>query len=137
MTEKGRGIVGKQRMFLRIAGLAVLLLAAPELATRGKRAIVQRWSGVYSTTTTDTRVLEAYQIARDHPELLSRLPCVCGCMKNRYHHASNFDCFKTDHAETCPACVSIALDAARLNDQGASVETIQRYVRNVHEFRTH
>lgn len=137
MTETSRSTVRRWRLFLRVAALAILLLIATNLVARGKQAFDQHWSGVYPTTSTDTRVLDAYQVARDDPELLSRLPCVCGCMKNKHHHASNFECFKTDHAETCPVCVSIALNARRLKDQGTSVEAIQRYVRNVYEFQVH
>jgi hypothetical protein len=42
---------------------------------------------------TDPEVLEAYLFAAKHPEVLSYMPCYCGCEDPRSAHKSNYDCF--------------------------------------------
>jgi hypothetical protein len=42
------------------------------------------------------RVREAYQAARDVPEVLKQVQCYCGC-KRTAGHQSNFDCFTDEH----------------------------------------
>jgi len=89
----------------------------------------------YATTSTDPRVQNAYAVARKMPQVLSQLPCLCGCMdRTKNPHASNLDCFKTEHAETCPICVITALSAERTVDQGKSIKEISRYITNVNGF---
>ncbi|MBI3129390.1 MAG: hypothetical protein HYZ11_17405 [Candidatus Tectomicrobia bacterium] len=43
------------------------------------------------------RTREAYQAARDHPELLERMPCYCGCYQSAGHQ-NNLDCYTDQHA---------------------------------------
>lgn len=38
-------------------------------------------------------VIEAYVFAAKHPEVLSTMPCYCGCENPRFAHRSNYDCF--------------------------------------------
>lgn len=39
-------------------------------------------------------ILEAYIFAAKHPEVLSYMPCFCGCQKDvSPPHQSNYDCF--------------------------------------------
>ncbi len=42
------------------------------------------------------RAREAYQAARDIPEVLKQVQCYCGC-KRSAGHQSNLDCFTDDH----------------------------------------
>ncbi|MBI4472035.1 MAG: hypothetical protein HY646_05165 [Acidobacteria bacterium] len=42
---------------------------------------------------------EAYQAAKDVPEVLAAVPCYCGCMKYN-GHKHNLDCFVDDHGDT-------------------------------------
>ena len=43
---------------------------------------------------TDPEVLEAYLFAAKHPEVLSYMPCYCGCENPETSaHKSNYDCF--------------------------------------------
>ena len=43
---------------------------------------------------TDPEVLEAYLFAAKHPEVLSYMPCYCGCENpETTAHKSNYDCF--------------------------------------------
>ncbi|MGH7550768.1 MAG: PCYCGC motif-containing (lipo)protein [Gemmatimonadota bacterium] len=38
-------------------------------------------------------IVEAYVFAARHPEVLSYMPCYCGCERETPPHASNYDCF--------------------------------------------
>jgi hypothetical protein len=42
---------------------------------------------------------EAYQAAKDVPEVLSKMPCFCGCMEDSGHQ-SNLFCFSDRHGVT-------------------------------------
>lgn len=41
----------------------------------------------------DPEILEAYLFAAKHPEVLSYMPCYCGCEHPRSAHTNNYDCF--------------------------------------------
>lgn len=47
----------------------------------------------------DGKTRDAYQAARDVPEVLEQVPCYCGCMSNAGHR-NNLDCFTDDHGMT-------------------------------------
>ncbi|CAM3823698.1 Lipoprotein [Mesobacillus thioparans] len=49
------------------------------------------WSSVTSLTN-DPNILEAYQFAVEHPEVLNYMPCYCGCYEED-GHTSNTNCF--------------------------------------------
>jgi hypothetical protein len=98
------------------------------LATIAKNAWDERRSIVY-TKSTDTSVREGYSAANSIPLILSSLTCPCGCMKNSLQHQSALTCFQSSHAETCPVCIQIALDAKRLHDDGKSLMDTQRYMK--------
>ncbi len=49
------------------------------------------WS-VITTNTDSLKILEAYQFAVDHPEVLNYMPCYCGCYEED-GHTSNTNCF--------------------------------------------
>jgi hypothetical protein len=58
------------------------------------------WSAI--TTYSDSpKVLEAYQFAVEHPEVLNYMPCYCGCYEED-GHTSNTNCF-VDHVEDTTA----------------------------------
>ncbi len=38
-------------------------------------------------------IVEAYVFAAKHPEVLSYMPCYCGCERESPPHDSNYDCF--------------------------------------------
>ncbi len=82
-------------------------------------------------------VKQAYQFAVANPQLLSQLPCYCGC--GGMGHTSNYSCYVTDesgngslnyddHALGCSICVDITQDAMRMLDEGKSIEEIRAYV---------
>jgi hypothetical protein len=49
------------------------------------------WS-VITTYTDSPKILEAYQFAVEHPEVLNYMPCYCGCYEED-GHTSNTNCF--------------------------------------------
>ena len=82
-------------------------------------------------------VREAYQFATYNQDVLSRLPCYCGC--GAMGHTSNYSCyvagseeegqlFYDNHALGCSICVDITQDAMRMLDEGKSVDEIYEYV---------
>jgi hypothetical protein len=82
-------------------------------------------------------VQQAYQFAVANPEVLSQIPCYCGC--GAMGHASNLACYVADtgsegeitidsHALGCSICVDITQDTLRLLRQGQSVAEIKDYV---------
>jgi hypothetical protein len=54
------------------------------------------WSAVTNYSDSQ-KVLEAYQFAVEHPEVLNYMPCYCGCYEED-GHTSNTNCF-VDHVE--------------------------------------
>jgi uncharacterized protein with PCYCGC motif len=72
----------------------------------------------------DPKAREAYQIAKDIPDVLRELPCFCGCMRT-HGHKNNLFCFMDEHGSACEICEDVALDAKRMHDNGASIKEIQ------------
>lgn len=82
-------------------------------------------------------VKEAYQFAIANPDILSQLPCYCGC--GGMGHTSNYSCYIAgeddngklifdNHALGCSICVDITQDAMRMLDEGKTTEEIRAYV---------
>lgn len=82
-------------------------------------------------------VQQAYQFAIANPEVLSEIPCYCGC--GPMGHDSNHACYVSGenddgfpiidgHALGCSICVDITQDTMRLLAQGKSVPEIRAYV---------
>ncbi len=80
-------------------------------------------------------VREVYRFAAEHPEVLSYVPCFCGC--ERAGHRGNDDCFvKTRNAQgdvtewdphglDCAVCIDVANEAMQMTRSGASVRDIR------------
>jgi hypothetical protein len=83
-------------------------------------------------------VRSAYLFAAEHPEILSYVPCFCGC--ERGGHRGNEDCFvaardaKGDvtqwepHGLECTVCIDVATEARQMFASGASVRDIRAAV---------
>ena len=71
---------------------------------------------------------DAYQIAREIPLVLDKLPCFCGCATS-FGHSSNLHCFKDDHGAVCDMCRDIALLAGQMTKNGSSVPEIREAMR--------
>jgi hypothetical protein len=80
-------------------------------------------------------VTAAYRFAAEHPEVLSYLPCYCGC--ERSGHRGNEDCFVqardvngdviqwNDHGMECAVCLEVATKAMQMHGAGSSVSDIR------------
>jgi hypothetical protein len=83
-------------------------------------------------------VRAAYVFAAEHPEVLSYVPCFCGC--ERAGHRGNEDCFvmrRDDngdviewepHGLDCTVCIDVATEARQMFTSGASVRDIRAAV---------
>jgi hypothetical protein len=82
-------------------------------------------------------VQEAYRFAAANPDVLSRIPCYCGC--GMEGHKSNLDCYVKqtgadgsivfdDHALNCGICVDIAHDVMLLLQEGKNLKEIRTYI---------
>jgi hypothetical protein len=80
-------------------------------------------------------VAAAYQFAAEHPEILSYIPCFCGC--ERSGHRGNHDCFIKsratngdviawdEHGVECAVCIDVATKSRQMHSSGASVKDIR------------
>ena len=79
-------------------------------------------------------VQQAYQFAVANPEVLTQIPCYCGC--GAMGHDSNYACYISEtgpagkvvydsHALGCSICVDITLDTMRMLDEGQTVPEIK------------
>lgn len=79
-------------------------------------------------------VQEAYRFALANSELLSAIPCYCGC--GSMGHTSNLSCYVQevhrdgsivfdDHAVGCGLCVDITRDVMRMVGEGTTVRQMQ------------
>lgn len=82
-------------------------------------------------------VQQAYQFNVANPELMTQLPCYCGC--GSMGHTSNYACYVSGvepdgkitydtHSLGCSICVDITHDAMRLIQQGKTAPEIKAYV---------
>jgi Protein of unknown function with PCYCGC motif len=83
-------------------------------------------------------ITAAYRFAAEHPEVLSYVPCFCGC--ERSGHRGNEDCFVKargtngdvieweDHGMECNVCLDVAQQAMQMYSSGASVRDIRAAV---------
>jgi hypothetical protein len=83
-------------------------------------------------------ITATYRFAAEHPEVLSYVPCFCGC--ERSGHRDNEDCFVqkrgpngdvtewTEHGMECSVCLDVAQQAMQMHASGASVRDIRAAV---------
>jgi hypothetical protein len=75
----------------------------------------------------DVRVRNAYAAARKYAHVLEKLYCYCRCKENIGHRAL-VECFESDHGSMCDVCMTEALMAARLTEQGRTPAEIQKAI---------
>src|SRR6266849_8022999 len=80
-------------------------------------------------------VAQIFQFAAEHPEVLTYVPCFCGC--EHMGHKGNEDCFVKardingdvvqweDHGMECAVCLDVATRSRQLYTSGASVADIR------------
>jgi len=83
-------------------------------------------------------VTAAYMFAAEHPEILSYVPCFCGC--ERMGHHGNEDCFVKardvngdvvaweDHGMECAVCLDVASRAQQMYKAGKPIDEIRAAV---------
>jgi len=87
--------------------------------------------------TAPVAVQQAYQFNVANPDVMTQLPCYCGC--GAMGHTSNYSCYVSGvepdgkitydtHALGCSICVDITQDAMRLLQQDKTVSEIKAYV---------
>src|SRR5688572_7958573 len=79
-------------------------------------------------------VAAVYEFAARHPEVLTYVPCYCGC--EQIGHRGNHDCFVrsrdangrvqwNDHGTHCTVCIDVARDAMLMSNSGSSPAQIR------------
>ena len=80
-------------------------------------------------------VTAAFHFAAEHPEVLSYVPCFCGCQQGG--HRGNHDCFVRsraangdvleweEHGVECAVCIDVATRSRQMYASGASVRDIR------------
>jgi Protein of unknown function with PCYCGC motif len=93
------------------------------------------FQGGYAPPRPHEVVTAAYQFAAEHPEILSYVPCFCGC--ERAGHTGNSDCFVKsrapngdvidwdEHGVECAVCIDVANRSRQMHSSGASVRDIR------------
>lgn len=82
-------------------------------------------------------VQQAYQYAAANPDIMTHIPCYCGC--GAMGHTSNYSCYVQsvdasgkitfdDHALGCSICVDITQDVMRLQRQGKTLQEMRAYI---------
>ena len=83
-------------------------------------------------------VAQVFQFAAEHPEVLSYIPCFCGC--DHMGHKGNDDCFVKQrasngdvvvwepHGTECQVCIDVGQQAMQMYSSGASVSQIRAAV---------
>jgi hypothetical protein len=91
--------------------------------------------GIDRAARSPDKVKAAFEFAARHPEVLTYIPCFCGC--ERMGHKGNEDCFVArrdasgrvtawePHGMICETCIDVANTAMQLHDSGASLITIR------------
>lgn len=156
MKRKRKGEKSTLRDHIILIGLLVMMVLiwtaifyakvhsklTPEEATRGSVPTYFRSAGDATPlpVTVDpakfhsSETREAYQMAKDTPELFAQQPCYCrpdpGMRDHcdRHGHHSLLDCFKTAHAATCAICLKEALLVGSMHRDRKSAQEIRKAI---------
>ncbi len=126
-------LTNKQNTLLGIAALLVLgsiawvSLKITNSSTGETTTVARRFETLPPEMFTGS-TREAYQAAKDVPEVLEQLPCYCGC-RHEFNHENNLYCFRDEHASACTICEDIALEARKMHDQGLPIERIKEVIK--------
>lgn len=75
----------------------------------------------------DPQVRRAYAAARQYAHVLESIYCYCRCKENIGHRAL-VECFESDHGAHCDVCMTEAITAARMTEQGKTPQEIQKAI---------
>ena len=125
-------LTNKQNLFLGIGamlilgGIAWISLSIMGQSNNESRSSAKRFETLAPEMFTG-RTREAYQAAKDVPEVLEQLPCYCGC-RHTFDHKNNLFCFKDQHASACTICENTALEGRKMHDEGVPIERIKKVI---------
>jgi hypothetical protein len=133
------------RTFRRLSLLVLLVIFSGLLAACGSKssedsqdlAMASLDSMPLEVMNAPVAVQQAYQFNVANPEVMTQIPCYCGC--GSMGHTSNYSCYVSGieadglvaydtHALGCSICVDITQDTMRLLNQGKTVPEIKAYV---------
>jgi len=141
MEEHGLkfSVVSKLTSLLVISPIFLLALAGCNRSSAGQCNLAMASmdgmpDGVKSAPTV---VQQAYQYAAANPDMMTQIPCYCGC--GDIGHTSNYACYVSgvdangqitydSHALGCSICVDITQDVMRLSKQGKAAPEIKTYI---------
>ena len=72
---------------------------------------------------------DAYQVAKEIPEILAQIPCFCGC--RAIGHENLLDCFVDEHGVGWSICQEEALLTKKLYDEKMPVDRIKEEIINI------
>ncbi|KAB7708993.1 hypothetical protein F9802_02315 [Bacillus aerolatus] len=85
----------------------------------------------------DDQMKAIYLAAAKNPDVLSSMPCYCGCGDSA-GHKSNLNCFVAemteekvvwdDHGTRCGVCLEIAAESVLMKKEGKSLKEIRQYI---------
>jgi hypothetical protein len=142
---------------IRIAAVAGLLLCAGPARSQSAKLAPHPQANLppltfpeFKLPRTPDQIRALYKFAAEHPEVLSYMPCFCGCNNSGHHH--NEDCFVKsrdakgdvkewqEHGMVCAMCLAVAERSKQMFDQGASLKDIRADIEkrfgNITEYRT-
>lgn len=82
----------------------------------------------------ELRIQEAYRFAAANPEVLSHIPCTCGC--SNLGHKNNLECYIApsgqvdQHAAFCGVCIDITQDVMQMTREGKELVDIRAFIDN-------
>jgi hypothetical protein len=110
--------------------IALLLLAACTRPAAGENRFP---AFVYASALT----LDSYRAAAALPiEVITRIPCYCGCVSPPDSHSHLRDCFYqadgtfSRHAAGCDLCGKIVLDVQQAHREGVALKSIRAMIDN-------
>lgn len=125
-----------------VAGLSVALLVVTTLTLGGgnralshhptpRPAAAQPAVVPSATYAQYPRVAQTYQMAAAIPSVLDGMYCHCDCSKHSGHY-SLLECFSTDHGARCDVCMSEAVIAYQMTQDGATLDAIRAEVDRIY-----
>lgn len=131
----------------RLSVLVLILLVITSGVLSGCSATSQNESHDLAMASLDTMPVEvknapvtvqqAYQFNAANPDVMTQIPCYCGC--GAMGHTSNYSCYVSSvdeagsitydtHALGCSICVDISLDTMRMLKQGKAIPEIKAFI---------
>lgn len=123
------GVAGLAVAALIVVSVAVTLDERPHSPHHPEpRVAAERSTVVPSTRFAQyPRVAQTYELAAAVPMILDGIYCFCACSEHSGHY-SLLDCFASDHAARCDVCMSEAVIAHQMTQNGASLDEIRREI---------